>query len=499
VGVKAIVKRGSGILSTWRLALLKVIMNLSVSSRSIWSKSLVALFMVGNSILPGFAALVKIGDHNAFSVDSPVGSMTPVLRAKVMQKNVDNALVASSDKSPNAVSITVVNGQPVLTLGGFYVASADANSAKKLGITKMAVAQRWQSGLKQALSNSASVQAYIGNLTGGGHGPQAGMMTTQSGSFPFYKSGKLVFVPAGMMLPVLIRTPLSSDTARPGDQIEATLAQPVALGDSELPMQTILTGVVTEAAPGTGMSHSGALGLKFNTMQLPNSDPTPISAHIVGRLGNYEPREGAVDTFRGENTNHKIEDAVVRGGLGVGAGAIAGTVLGAIAGGGRGAGRGAIAGLSIGGALGVADSLMLRKGSNVKVQSGQALNLQLDAPAQIEAAQASYGNSQQANYGSQQQNYGSQQSPSYGSQQQNYGSQRSPNYGSQQSPNYGSQQSPNYGSQQQNYGSQQSQYGSSPQNYGSPQSQYGGQSQNYGSQNYGSQQNGSQPPSRSYR
>jgi hypothetical protein len=472
-----LLNHGSGILSSWHLASLRVVMNLSVSVKSNWARALVALAVIGNSALPGFAALVKIGDSTAFSVDSPVGSMTPVQRAKVMQKNVDNALVASSDKSPNAVAITDVNGQPVLTLGGFYVGSADANTAKKLGITKMAVAQRWQTGLKKALSNNASVQTYISNLMGGGHGPQAGMMSTQSGSFPFYKSGKLVYVPAGMMLPVLIRTPLSSETARPGDQIEASLAQPVALGDSELPAQTILTGVVTEAAAGTGMSHSGALGLKFTTMQLPNSDPTPISAHIVGRLGHYEQREGAVDTFRGENTNHKIEDAVVRGGLGVGAGAIAGTVIGAIAGGGRGAGRGAIAGLSLGGALGVADSLMIRRGSNVNVQSGQALNLQLDAPAQIEAAPASYGGgAHQSNYDSQPQNYGSPQQ-NYGSQNQNSGSQNQ-NYGSPQT-NYGSQQ--NNGSQQQNYGSPQSQYGSSQGRHNSPQSQYGGQSQNYGS------------------
>ena len=218
-------------------------MNLSVSSRFNWSKSLIVLAVISNSTLPSFAALVKIGDSTAFSVDSPVGSMTPVQRAKAMQKNVDNALVASSDKSPNAVAITDVNGQPVLTLGGFYVASADANSAKKLGITKMAVAQRWQTGLKKALSNNTSVQAYITNLTGGGNAPKAGMMSSPSGSFPFYKSGKLVYVPAGMMLPVLIRTPLSSETARPGDQIEASLAQPIALGDCELPAQTILTGV----------------------------------------------------------------------------------------------------------------------------------------------------------------------------------------------------------------------------------------------------------------
>jgi hypothetical protein len=342
------------------------------------------------SVSPALAAAVHIGSVSAFSVDSAVGGMTAAERAKVMQKNIDNALVASTDKSPNAVSITVVSGQPVLTLGGFYVASADANTAKRLGITKMAVAQRWETGLKKALSDQQGVQNYIAMLTGSGRGAQPGTTTSQSGSFPFYKSGHLIYVPAGMMLPVSVRNGISSETARPGDPVEATLTQPIVLGDTELPAQTILTGTITDAAPGTGMSHSGALGLKFTNMQLPDGSSVPITAHIAGKLGNYERREGAVDTFRGETTEQKIEQAALRGAIGAGGGALMGTVIGAIAGRGSGAGRGALAGLTIGTALGVADSLLLRKGSNVRLEAGQPLNLQLDAPAQISASQTAY-------------------------------------------------------------------------------------------------------------
>jgi hypothetical protein len=357
--------------------------------------ALTIIFMSGvsSTFLPAFAEVVRIGDVDAFSVSSAVGGLNATERAKIMQKNVDNALVASADKTPNAVSITVVSGQPVLTLGGFYVASADANTAKRLGITKMAVAQRWQAGLKKALSNGQEVQSYIAMLTGSGRAAEPGTTTTESGSFPFYKSGRVIYVPAGMVLPVIIRTGLSSESARAGDPVQATLAQPVIMGDCQLPPQTVLTGVVTDSAPGTGLSHSGALGLKFSSMQLPDGSSAPISAHIVGRLGKYERREGAVDTFRGETTDQKIEDAALRGAIGAGGGAIMGTVIGAIAGHGRGAGRGALAGLTIGGALGVADSLLLRKGANVRLDSGQALNLQLDAPAQISGMQSAYDES----------------------------------------------------------------------------------------------------------
>jgi hypothetical protein len=62
---------------------------------------------------------------------------------------------------------------------------------------------------------------------------------------------------------------------------------------------------------------------------------------------------------------------------------VLGTAIGAIAGRGRGAGRGAVAGTAIGGALGVAESLLWRKGGDVKMAQGQTLNLQLDAPASL--------------------------------------------------------------------------------------------------------------------
>ena len=110
----------------------------------------------------------------------------------------------------------------------------------------------------------------------------------------------------------------------------------------------------------------------------------PINAHIIGGLGKYEGVGGATsDQFHGETTAHKIEDAAIRGAVGVGGGALLGTVVGAIASHGYGTGRGAVAGATLGGAIGVADSLLLRKGNDVKVNSGQSLTLQLDAPAQL--------------------------------------------------------------------------------------------------------------------
>ena len=81
--------------------------------------------------------------------------------------------------------------------------------------------------------------------------------------------------------------------------------------------------------------------------------------------------------------SNKVGSVAFRGLLGTGGGAALGTAVGAIAGGGHGAGMGAWSGAAIGGGLGVADSLLLRKGKDVTIPSGTQMNLQLDAPVSV--------------------------------------------------------------------------------------------------------------------
>ena len=89
------------------------------------------------------------------------------------------------------------------------------------------------------------------------------------------------------------------------------------------------------------------------------------------------------DTFKGEGMSNKVGSGGLqrldrsrrRGRFG--------TAVGAIAGGGHGAGMGAWSGTAIGGGLGVADSLILRKGKDVTIPSGTQMNLQLDAPVSV--------------------------------------------------------------------------------------------------------------------
>lgn len=329
------------------------------------------------------AAPVRIAGQQAFDVTTG-----GVSRTATIQKNVDNALVATTNPSPASVGILYVKGQPVITLGGFYVTTVDAASAKAAKTTPALLAQKWSNGIKASLKSSASVNSYVSQLTGSGASTAtASTATTSAGSFPYYQQGRVVYIPAGMTIPVSLTSSISTETARAGDRIEAQIAETVNLGDTSIPAGSTVLGTITESTAGAKLGKSGMLGIKFTDLRTPGGQAVPISAHIVGGIGKYQSIGSQTNLVKGETTNAKIKQALVRGAIGAGGGAALGLSIGAIAGSGRGAGRGVIAGTAIGGALGVAQSLLMRKGADVKVQQGETLNLQLDAPASLAVTQ----------------------------------------------------------------------------------------------------------------
>jgi hypothetical protein len=156
------------------------------------------------------------------------------------------------------------------------------------------------------------------------------------------------------------------------------------LGEARIPAGSTVRGQITNAEAARRMGHSAHLGIKFTHLTTPDGCSYPINAHLIGGLEKYH-QAGASDSdqFRGETGATKLKAAGVRGLIGAGSGAVLGTAIGGIAGGGRGAGRGAWSGTAIGTGLGVADSLLLRKGREINIKGGTAMQLQLDSPVSI--------------------------------------------------------------------------------------------------------------------
>ncbi|MCC7530686.1 MAG: hypothetical protein IT342_19335 [Candidatus Melainabacteria bacterium] len=188
----------------------------------------------------------------------------------------------------------------------------------------------------------------------------------------------------GLNIPLSLTTAISTQVAKNGDFVQATTSSNVPLsGYAYIPAGTTVTGQITDAEAGRRLSRSGALSISFNQMRLPSGATIPITAHLVGSIGRYKDvGQGGQDLYRGEGWGTKLGQLALRGGLGAGLGAGLGTAVGAIGGGGHGAGMGAWSGAAIGGGIGGLD-MLLRKGKDVLIPSGTAMQLQLDAPAQI--------------------------------------------------------------------------------------------------------------------
>lgn len=403
---------------------------------------------------------VSVAGSPVFMINGPAAS-TPD-RVMKIQNNIDNSLLATSDHGPSAVKVTYVKGVPVITLGGYYIASVDSATARAAGSTPALLAEKWAKALKTAMANKSSIDAYVAQLSGKEPAPDiipgssevAGSNTSnynsssstasnssiassdssfipssdempntapacasapaqnamkavwqpmpanasnqspgQSASLPAYQPanqsacpqnvqqpflGRIAYIPAGMTIPVRLATSLSSQVARAGDVIMAKTTESISLSNGVIPAGATLIGQVTAANGGAWMGHSGSLGIKFNTLRLPNGVDTPISAHITGNIGKYADKGN--DTFHGENGMSKVKKALVATAIGAGGGAALGVAVGAIASGERGLGRGAWSGTAIGAGVGLAESLLVRKGSDVNLEQGQAVNLQLDAP-----------------------------------------------------------------------------------------------------------------------
>lgn len=230
------------------------------------------------------------------------------------------------------------------------------------------------------------------------------------------------YMPAGMTLSASLATSISTEAAKPGDFVQATLTQPITLAEGIVPSGTIIEGHVVEAKAGGFLGRSGRLTVKFDRLRTPSGASAQLAAHVVGNFGNYKQIANGSGSFAGEGMGTKVGQTLIRGAIGAGAGAALGTAVGAIAGRGQqrvafrpvygpyghqmspvgyvpqvrggaasGAGRGAWSGAAIGGGAGVAQSLLLRQGKDVVIPSGTQVQLQLDGPATIQRNPAGYG------------------------------------------------------------------------------------------------------------
>lgn len=224
-----------------------------------------------------------------FAIDSNAAGLTAEERASIVQKNLDNALIAAKHRSPDAVRVSMMNRNPVVTVDNFYIVTADGNSAARAGMSQMQLAQKWADSIRFCLADAAAINNYIAMLTGK-------YATKQTASLTINKD--VAVAPFGMNFPVQLATPLALDAARPGDQVQAVVSQDVPLGPnftSYIPSGTVALGELTSAAPFNPNNYAGkkALTVNFYAFKMPDGKEVPINGHILG----------GVDTWRYVSVN----------------------------------------------------------------------------------------------------------------------------------------------------------------------------------------------------
>lgn len=200
--------------------------------------------------------------------------------------------------------------------------------------------------------------------------------------------GGVAEVAAGTKFRAQLKTSLDSATARSGEQVEATIGDPIYVnGNPVVPAGSRLVGTITDAVSAKRFraGANGKIEFRFTSIETPDGRRFPLSASVDGiRLS-------------GGSAAGRVGKGVAATAIGAGSGALLGTAIGAIvggAGGGRNVGQaigvGALMGTAIGGGAGVVGGVV-RKGSELKLNAGMSLPLKLDQSLQMTSAPVQQG------------------------------------------------------------------------------------------------------------
>src|SRR5579885_1492271 len=243
-----------------------------------------------NVVLKQTRTITLCGD--LFDIDANADRLTAEERARIVQNNLNNALIKTADRSPAAVSIRVYNNLPNVELGGFHIVTADSNSAIRANMTTMQLAEYWASKLKQCLADSKTVQSYVSTLTGGNAGIAQSLVGTRK---------HIVVIPTESRIPIKMATQFYFDGTTLGDAVTGVVSRDVPLGpqfDTYLPAGSLVHGAVVDAGlySFNHFPNRKAVTIQFNSIETPDGQQIPIKAFIVGGVNQYDlHKEAAVE------------------------------------------------------------------------------------------------------------------------------------------------------------------------------------------------------------
>lgn len=165
-------------------------------------------------------------------------------------------------------------------------------------------------------------------------------------------------VAADSVVGLRVDSPVTSETARVEDRVEARVVRDVRAGEAvAIPAGSRMLGSVTAVERGGKLKAVGRLGIRFHTLVLADGTRLPITTETITRSGESQ----------GQSSAAKI-----------GGGAVVGAILGAIAGGAKGAAIGAAAGGGAGAA-----SVATGDRSEATLRAGEEVTARILSPITV--------------------------------------------------------------------------------------------------------------------
>lgn len=109
---------------------------------------------------------VKLAGEDVFTIKAAAGGFTAEERSIIIERNLNNALLASQDRSPSCVEIVTVNKLPVIRVGGKHVLTVDTSLAQMNGESCVKLAEDWAGRMRFVLSDAERVKNYVSQISG---------------------------------------------------------------------------------------------------------------------------------------------------------------------------------------------------------------------------------------------------------------------------------------------------------------------------------------------
>lgn len=190
-----------------------------------------------------------------------------------------------------------------------------------------------------------------------------------------------IVVPMGTRLPLILRNPINTRTAKAGDSVYFETTYPIAVNNRmAIPMGTFARGQILESKRPGRIKGRGEIRLALEQLTFPNG----YTISLLASPGSVDPNSGAgVDSSqRIVGSSSALRDTTAVLGT-TAAGAYIGSIAGAVSN--DAPGRGALIGGGVGG-LGALIAVLATRGPEAQLPRGTMLDVVLDRPLILDAA-----------------------------------------------------------------------------------------------------------------